>query len=103
MVNKNSWGVWIDWTTNKLGGLFDSVASVGFRDINHDNLKDIIIIINYITGAGPQGVVPRPKVRIFLAEKKEFIFAMDLTHDITEHMEESDLTINGIYEYLKSK
>lgn len=47
--------------------------------------------------------MPRPKVRIFLAEKKEFIFAMDLTHDITEHMEESDLTINGIYEYLISK
>lgn len=80
--------------TDEMGGLFDSVASVGFRDVNHDNLEDIIVIINYITGAGPQGMEPRPKVRIFLADKKEFYIAKDLIEDITDHMNESDFTIN---------
>ena len=89
--------------TDEIGGLFDSVASVGFRDVNHDNLEDIIVIINYITGAGPQGMEPRPKVRIFLADKKEFSIAKDLIDDITDHMNESDFTINNIYKYLKSK
>ena len=36
--------------------LFDSVGAVAFRDINDDGKNDIIIIINYITGAGPQGI-----------------------------------------------
>ncbi|RKD35016.1 hypothetical protein [Lacrimispora algidixylanolytica] len=88
---------------NEIGGLFDSVASIGFRDVNHDDLEDIIVIINYVTGAGPQGMVPRPKVRIFRADKKEFHLAKDLIDDITNQMNESDLTINGIYKYLKSK
>jgi hypothetical protein len=94
---------WENNKTDEIGGLFDSVVSVGFRDVNHDNLKDVIVIINYITGAGPQGMVPRPKVRIFLADKKEFHLAKDLIDDITDHVEESDLTINRIDEYLKSK
>lgn len=94
---------WENNKTDETGGLFDSVVSVGFRDVNHDNLKDVIIIINYITGAGPQGMVPRPRVRIFLADKKEFHLAKDLIDDITDHVEESDLTINRIDEYLKSK
>ncbi|MBS5956999.1 MAG: hypothetical protein KIC73_08865 [Clostridiales bacterium] len=89
--------------TDEFGGLFESVASVGFRDVNHDNLKDVIVIINYITGAGPQGMEPRPRVRIFLADGKKFILAKDLMQDITDHMEENNLTINNVYEYLKNK
>lgn len=37
-------------------GSFDYVGAVAFRDINDDGKNDIIIIINYITGAGPQGI-----------------------------------------------
>jgi hypothetical protein len=94
---------WEKNKTDETRGLFDSVVSVGFRDINHDNLKDVIVIINYITGAGPQGMVPRPKVRIFLADKKEFYLAKDLIDDITDHVDESDLTIDTIDEYFKSE
>lgn len=89
--------------TDEFGGLFDSVASVGFRDVNHDNLKDVIVIINYITGAGPQGMESRPRVRIFLADEKKFNVAKDLIQDITDQMEESNLTINNVLEYLKNK
>lgn len=89
--------------TDNYTGLFDSVESVGFRDVNNDTLKDVIVVINYITGAGPQGMLPRPRTRIFLADKGEFHLAKDLIDDITENMDETDLDINNIYEYLRNK
>ena len=89
--------------TDQYAGLFDSVESVAFRDVNGDSQKDVIIIINYITGAGPQGMVPRPKARIFLADKKDFILAKDITDDINDHIEEKDMRMGHIYEYLKYK
>jgi outer membrane murein-binding lipoprotein Lpp len=89
--------------TDNYAGLFDSVESVGFRDVNNDNLKDVIVIINYITGAGPQGMEPRPRARIFLADKKEFHLAKDYIDDVTENIDEKDLNINNICEYLKNK
>nr|WP_314464201.1 hypothetical protein [uncultured Clostridium sp.] len=89
--------------TDQYAGLFDSVESVAFRDVNGDNLMDVIVIINYITGAGPQGMEPRPKVRIFLADKKDFILAKDMTDDVNDHIEEKDMSMDHIYEYLKNK
>lgn len=50
-------------------GLFDSVAAVDFCDVNNDNIKDVIVIINYVTGAGPQGMTPRPRARNIFAFK----------------------------------
>ena len=90
-------------STENYVGLYDSVAAVGFCDVNKDNIKDVIVIINYITGAGPQGMVPRPRARIFLADKKEFYLANDLIDDITNNIEEKDLTISAICNYLKEK
>ncbi|NNJ31746.1 hypothetical protein [Lacrimispora defluvii] len=89
--------------TDQYAGLFDSVEAVAFHDVNGDNLKDVIVIINYITGAGPQGMEPRPKARIFLADKKGFILARDLTDDVNDHIEEKDMSMGHIYDYLKNK
>lgn len=89
--------------TESYAGLFDSVAAVAFCDVNHDNIKDVIIIINYITGAGPQGMIPRPRARIYLADKRTFIPATELIDDITNNINEDDLTISSICEYLKNK
>ena len=89
--------------TENYAGLFDSVAAVGFHDVNNDDIKDVIVIINYITGAGPQGMIPRPRARVFLADKKEFYPGADLIDDITNNIEENDLTISSICEYLKNK
>ncbi len=89
--------------TDQYAGLFDSVESVAFQDVNGDNLRDVIVIINYITGAGPQGMEPRPKVRIFLADKKDFILAKEMTDDVNDHVEEKDMSMDHILEYLKNK
>lgn len=86
--------------TEKYVGLFDSVAAVGFRDINNDNLLDIIIIINYVTGAGPQGMLPRPTARIFLADEYGFYIGTDLMEEIAENVSKNNLSIKTIYEYL---
>ena len=40
-------------------GMFDSVEAVGFHDIDGDGAKDVIVIVNYVIGAGPQGMIPR--------------------------------------------
>ncbi len=89
--------------TDQYAGLFDSVEAVAFHDVNGDNLKDVIVIINYITGAGPQGMEPRPKARIFLADKKGFILEKDLTDDVNDHIEEEDMSMGHIYDYMKNK
>lgn len=86
--------------TEKYVGLFDSVAAVGFRDINNDNLQDIIIIINYVTGAGPQGMLPRPMTRIFLADEYGFYIETDLMEEIEENVSKNNLTIKMIYDYI---
>lgn len=90
-------------STKSYVGLFDSVAAVDFCDVNNDNIKDVIVIINYVTGAGPQGMIPRPRARIFLAGKRGFYLATDMIDDITNNIEEKDLTISAICEYLKNK
>lgn len=82
------------------------MEAVDFCDVNNDHIKDIIVIINYVTGTGPQGMTPRPRVRIFLADNQKlnqkFNLATDLIDDITNNIEEKDLTISAIREYLKS-
>jgi hypothetical protein len=90
-------------TTENYVGLYDSVAAVGFRDVNNDNVKDVIVIINYVTGAGPQGMIPRPRARIFFADNKEFYLATDLISEITDNIEEQDLSVSAIVEYIKNK
>lgn len=83
------------------------MEAIDFCDVNNDHIKDIIVIINYVTGAGPQGMTPRPRVRIFLADNQKlnqkFNLATDLIDDITNNIEEKDLTISAIRKYLKNK
>lgn len=55
-------------------GLFDSVEAVGFRDMNRGGKDDIVIIINYITGAGPQGMIPVPQPEYSWRGKRNFFW-----------------------------
>lgn len=83
------------------GGMFDSIGAVAFRDINDDGKEDIIIIFNYVSGAGPQGMVPRPALRIFLAGENEFYLAEDIIENVEQHILKKDMTIETICNYLK--
>lgn len=83
-------------------GSFDSVGAVTFRDVNNDGKKDIIIICYYCLGAGPQGMIPRPDNIIFLAGENEFNLAKDIMDDVKQNMDEKDMTIESICNYLKA-
>ncbi len=89
-------------TENDSIGMFDSVEDVGFQDIDGDNEKDVIVIINYVTGAGPQGMLPRKSVRIFKACDNGFIILEDLMIEIMENIDESELSISVICEYIEA-
>ena len=89
-------------TENDSIGMFDSVEAVGFQDIAGDNAKDVIVIINYVTGAGPQGMLPRKSVRIFKACDNGFIILEDMMIEIMENIDESELSISAICEYIEA-
>lgn len=82
-------------------GCFDSIEAVAFRDIDDDGKEDIIIIFNYVSGAGPTGMVPRPGIRIFLAGGNEFYLAENIMEDVEQHILKKDMTIETICNYLK--
>ena len=82
-------------------GSFDYVGAVAFRDINDDGKDDIIVITYYESGAGPTGMVPRPDIRIFIAEENDFYLAEDMAADIEQHILAKDMTIETICNYLK--
>ena len=50
---------------------FETLDGVAFLDVNMDNGKDIIIVSEYITGIGPEGVVPFSVVGIYITDMKD--------------------------------
>ena len=79
-----------------------AVAGSGGSAVNNDGKKDIIIICYYFSGAGPTGMVPRPDIRIFIAEENEFYLAEDMVTDIEQHILAKDITIESVCNYLKN-
>jgi hypothetical protein len=47
-------------------------------------------------------MVPRPDIRIFLAEENEFNLAEDIMANVEQNMVEKDMTIESICNYLKN-
>lgn len=87
-------------TENDSVGMFDSVEAVGFQDIDGDGAKDVIVIINYVTGAGPQGMMPRKTIRIFSSQDNGFVIQHDLMDELMENMKEDDISIPAICDYV---
>lgn len=80
-------------------GVFADVTAVAFRDINEDGTDDIIIIITYNTGAGPQGMLPFSEARLFIADDKKFTLDRKLTDTINEGNANMDIT--SITDYIE--
>lgn len=87
-------------TENDSVGMFDSVEAVGFQDIDGDGAKDVIVIVNYVTGAGPQGMIPRKTFRIFSSQNKGFVIQHDLIDELMKNMKEDDISISAICDYV---
>ena len=87
-------------TENGSIGIFYSVEAVGFQDIDGDGAKDVIVIVNYVTGAGPQGMIPRKTIRIFSSEDNGFVIQHELMDELMENMKEDDISISAICDYV---
>ncbi|MDO5799921.1 MAG: hypothetical protein Q4Q33_12905 [Eubacteriales bacterium] len=87
-------------TENDGIGTFDSVEVIGFQDIDGDGEKDVIAIINYVTGAGSQGMITRKSVRIFCSEDNDFVIQHNLMDEIMKNMKEDDISISAICDYV---
>lgn len=83
-------------------GHYDSVAAVKFQDINHDEKQDIIIIVNYISGAGPTGMEPQPNIKIYLTGEAEFYIADEMVADVEGNILKADRTIENVCEYIEA-
>lgn len=84
-------------------GVIAEVGAVSFGDVNYDDKADIIIISYYVSGIGSAGMLPRAYVTIYLAGENEFYVAEDMIEEVEENIEEKDITIESVYNYLMDR
>ncbi|MDE5698640.1 MAG: hypothetical protein K2I96_14730 [Lachnospiraceae bacterium] len=78
-------------------GLCEGVSFVFFEDINEDNKEEIVIGVLYVSGAGPQGMIPYTEIRIYEDSGNEFVYNENLSDEINEK-----LTDEVTAEYVKT-
>lgn len=66
---------------NQWSELFE-LKAISFRDVNNDNLTDIIIIAEFMTGIGKEGAIPFPIASIYFQNNNEFIALRELDDQI---------------------
>lgn len=78
-------------------GLCEGVSFVFFEDINEDNKDEIVIGVLYVSGAGPQGMIPYTEIRVYEDGGNEFVYNQNLSDEINEK-----LTDEVTAEYVKT-
>lgn len=79
-------------------GLCENISFVFFADSNEDLRDDAIIGVQYISGAGPQGMIPYTEVRIYEdSGNSSFVYNGTLSHEIN-----TNLPAEATAEYVKS-
>ena len=63
---------------------FDEVIAVAFKDLNYDNLKDIIVMTNYITGMGPSGMEPFRVIDVYFQKQDGFKQYEDISEELND-------------------
>lgn len=79
-------------------GLCENISFVFFADSNEDLRDDVIIGVQYVSGAGPQGMIPYTEVRIYEdSGNSSFVYNGTLSHEIN-----TNLPAEATAEYVKS-
>lgn len=81
-------------------GFCEGVSFVSFEDINGDDKKEIIIGALYVTGAGPQGMIPYPEVRIYEDQGTEFVYNKDLCDKANDYLS-LGVSIEDVMTYIR--
>lgn len=79
---------------------FEEVLAVSFQDINGDKKKDVLVIANFITGMGQNGVIPFAVAGVYLNAETKFIFS-NKNENLNAKMnsKHSDFTIASVKKY----
>lgn len=67
-------------------GLYYDVKFVMFTDTNGDEKEDVVIGVEYMTGAGPQGAIPHTVVRIYEDCGGYFTYNEGLSDNVNEYL-----------------
>ena len=69
--------------------MFHQVEAVSFLDYNHDNYDDIIIILSYYFGAGPQAATPHSLIRYYKGTAEGgFVYEARMSEDASSALVE---------------
>lgn len=76
------------------------LSAVGFKDVNKDGLKDIVIIAYYMTGVGEHGADEFPVAGIYFQKEKEFVDIPEIDEQINE--KDRNENIDAVVKYINS-
>lgn len=81
---------------------FDAVEAVSFLDYNYDGYDDIILIISYYLGAGPQAATPHSTIRYYLGSADgTFTYQEQMSSDATSAL--AEITIKTAQDFIGYK
>lgn len=79
--------------------MFCQVEAVNFSDYNYDGCDDIILIISYYLGAGPQAATPHSTIRYYTgSETGEFTYEKEMSQNATITL--AEITIKTAKEFI---
>ena len=87
----------------RMTGLWYDMSFAYFEDINEDGREDAVLGIWYISGAGPQGMIPYTEVRIYEGVADSFVYNKNLCEKFTNL--EYDITaddVKKLIQYVKN-
>ena len=72
--------------------MFHQVEAVSFPDYNHDDYDDIIMILSYYFGAGPQAATPHSLIRYYKGTAQgDFIYEEEMSLDASMALAEINI------------
>lgn len=81
---------------------FNQVEAVSFYDYNNDAYDDIILILSYYLGAGPQAATPHSVIRYYSGTKEGgFVYEDRMSKDATEAL--AEITIQTAKGFISGK
>ena len=81
-------------------GLCEKISFVFSADSNNDLRDDVIIGVQYVSGAGPQGIIPYTEVRIYEdSGNSSFLYNESLSHEINYNLP-AESTAEYVKEFL---
>lgn len=82
--------------------VFNQVEAVSFTDYNNDGYDDIIIIVSYDLGAGPQAARPHSLIRYYKGTASDgFIFEKDMSENASGAL--TEITIETARSFISGK